>query len=248
MSFTIAIAGKGGTGKTTLAAMLVRLLVGRKQGSVLAIDADPNNTLGEYLGVPAGQSIGDVLEKLSGREPPAGMSKERYIEYEVQTILQEASGFDLLTMGRPEGPGCYCYVNNVLRNVINRLTGSYDFVVIDNEAGMEHISRKTSAEVNALVIVSTPAPAALEAARRIDRLVSELKLKVGARMLVVNDCTADSDAGKYAGPGLELAASVPHDEQLRSLSMKGAPIEVDPASKAGQAAADLLDTILKVKG
>jgi CO dehydrogenase maturation factor len=136
MGYTIAVAGKGGTGKTTVAALIVRLLKEKKAGSILAVDADPNHNLGEALGIKTDETIGSIIDEVS-RNPekiPAGMSKDRFIEYRVQTSVAEGEGFDLLSMGRPEGPGCYCYVNNVLRNVAGKLMQDYDYVVIDRKS------------------------------------------------------------------------------------------------------------------
>ena len=125
MGYTIAIAGKGGTGKTTIAALLVRLIKEKKMGSCLAVDADPNSNLAETLGVEVKATISGILDNIAGRPDrvPQGWTKDRFIEYQVQAAVQEAQGFDILTMGKPEGAGCYCYVNNVLRNIIGKLIG-----------------------------------------------------------------------------------------------------------------------------
>ncbi|MFZ2356380.1 MAG: AAA family ATPase [Candidatus Omnitrophota bacterium] len=146
MGYVIAVAGKGGTGKTTIAALLVNLLKEKKIGSVLAVDADPNSNLAEALGLETGQTIGKILDDISSNPDtiPKSMSKDRFIEYQVQSAIQETGGFDCLTMGRPEGPGCYCYVNNVLRNTMLKLIKDYDYIIIDNEAGLEHLSRRTT--------------------------------------------------------------------------------------------------------
>ncbi|MBP7216418.1 MAG: AAA family ATPase, partial [Candidatus Omnitrophica bacterium] len=138
MGYVIALAGKGGTGKTTTAALLIKILKEKKRGSILGIDADPNSNLAEVLGLPDSPTIGTILDTIS-RNPdsvPANMGKDHYIEYQVQSAVQEADGFDVLTMGRPEGPGCYCYVNNALRAVMQKLIKNYDYIVIDNEAGL----------------------------------------------------------------------------------------------------------------
>jgi CO dehydrogenase maturation factor len=224
MGYTIAIAGKGGIGKSTIAALVIRILVEKKAGSVLGIDADPNSNLGEFLGLRPGKTIGDVLDEISaGREKiPAGMSKDRYIEYAVQTIVEEGEGFDVLSMGRPEGPGCYCYVNNVLRGMTQKLIRDYDFVVIDNEAGLEHFSRKTSSSVDALLVVSDATAAGLRAAARIARLTQELKIKAKKKLLLIN--RSNAMAPREAVEGLEYLGSMPADNDIERLSVSGEPL------------------------
>ena len=156
MGRIVAMAGKGGTGKTTIAALIVRIIREKKIGSLLAIDADPNSNLGEVLGSKAGRNIGAILDEICVNPDiiPAGMPKERFIEYQVQSAIQEEDGFDILSMGKPEGPGCYCYVNNVLRGVMAKLIRDYDYIIVDNEAGLEHLSRRTSRLADVLVVVS----------------------------------------------------------------------------------------------
>jgi CO dehydrogenase maturation factor len=184
----IAIAGKGGVGKSTIASLLVRYLVEQNSGSVLAVDADPNSNLGDYLGVKPSQDIGRILDEISKNihNIPVNMSKDEFIAYRIETTLDESEGFDLLTLGRPEGAGCYCYANNVLRGVLSRLMSSYDYVVVDNEAGMEHLSRKTLKKIDTLIIVSDNTNAGLKAAKRIFDLVNELEIKYKNIYLLVN--------------------------------------------------------------
>ncbi len=234
MSFTIAIAGKGGVGKTTVAALLVRLLSEKKAGSVLAIDADPNSNLAEVLGVPAAKTVGEILDEISAHPEsvPAGMSKDRFIEFQVQTAVAEAGGFDILSMGRPEGPGCYCFVNNVLRNAIGRLTREYDYVVIDNEAGLEHLSRRTTRAAELLLVVSDATVVGLKAASRIDELSRELKIQVKRRGLILNRIADAQETGAGA-PQLSVLARLPSDEQVYQLSVTGASIfNLAPSSTA----------------
>ena len=224
MGYTIAIAGKGGIGKSTIAALVIRVLKEKKAGSVLGIDADPNSNLGEFLGIVPEKTIGGVLDEISAGKDriPAGMSKERYIEYAVQTIVQEGDGVDVLAMGRPEGPGCYCYVNNVLRGMTQKLIRDYDFVVIDNEAGLEHFSRKTASSADAMLVVSDPTPAGMRAAQRIAGLAHELKIKARKKFLLVNR----SPAGKVCEKidGLEYLGEVPADPAIEKLSLSGEPL------------------------
>ncbi len=232
MGYVIAVAGKGGTGKTTLAALLVRLLRESKSGSVLAVDADPNSNLAEALGVKSEQSIGAILDKIA-EDPsriPSGMPKERFIEYEIQTAVEEAEGFDILTMGRPEGPGCYCYVNNVLRNIMAKLIGDYDYIVIDNEAGLEHLSRRTTRSADAILVISDVTPAGLRAARRIIGLARELKIKTGKSLLLINRVAladkyrATKNRKALVGSGLEFLGYVPLDRGISRISLNGSSI------------------------
>jgi CO dehydrogenase maturation factor len=190
----IAVAGKGGVGKSTVASLLVRYLVKQNSGSVLAVDADPNSNLGDYLGVKPSQDIGKILDEISKNihNIPVNMSKDEFISYRIETTLDESKGFDLLTLGRPEGAGCYCYANNVLRGVLSRIMSSYEYIVVDNEAGMEHLSRKTLKKIDTLIIVSDNTTAGLKAARRIFDLVNELEIKYKNIYLLVNKVNADS--------------------------------------------------------
>jgi len=184
----IAVAGKGGVGKTTISSFLIRYLVKQKVGNILAVDADPNSNLGETLGLEPSQDIGKIIDDISKNinEIPVNMSKDEFITYRIETTLDEAEGFDLLTLGRPEGSGCYCYVNNVLRGVLSRFMSSYDYIVIDNEAGLEHISRKTVKKIDSLIIVSDNTTIGLKAANRIFDLANELKIEYKKSYLIVN--------------------------------------------------------------
>ena len=152
------------------------------------------------------------------------MPKDRYIEYRVQTAVQEGGGFDVLTMGRPEGPGCYCYVNNALRNVMDTLIKDYDYIIIDNEAGLEHLSRRTTRQADTLLVVSDATRVGLAAARRIRELAKELGLKTKKNLLVVNRCNQDPAKETLAGMGLEYLGCIRTDEQIAALSLKGDPL------------------------
>lgn len=187
MGKVISIAGKGGVGKTTVAAMIVLELC--KRGSpVLAIDADPNYNLGERLGVAVSTTIGSLREQLmrSKDELPAGISKQELVDYQMRLALQEEDCFDILTMGRQEGPGCYCYINSVLRSFTDALASKYAYVVIDNEAGLEHLSRRTTIGSDLLLVISDSSTTALRAAGRIARLSDEMELKIKRKVLVIN--------------------------------------------------------------
>jgi len=238
MGYTIAIAGKGGTGKTTITSLLVRLLKERGKGSVLAIDADPNSNLSEALGVKVKAPVGDILDAGAAQPAriPAGMSKDRFIEYRVHNAIVEAEGFDLLTMGRPEGPGCYCYVNNVLRNIMVSLVRDYDYVLIDNEAGLEHLSRRTTRAADALLIVSDATAVGYKSAVRISGLVRELGIKVKKSILIVNRCDNGIDESRAKAVGAQLAGSLPIDENISLLSIDGSSLfELDNDAKSLQA-------------
>ena len=195
MTMTIALAGKGGTGKTTIAALIVRYLVEERQGSVLAIDADPASNLNMVLGMEVRETIGGIREEMldmvqsSGAlagSLPGGMSKQEYLDYQVQMALVEGERVDLITMGRPEGLGCYCAANQMLRLIVDRLAKQYDYVVIDNEAGMEHLSRRTTRDVDVLLLVTDPTRRGLVTAGRMRDMVPGLDIGVGRMVLVVN--------------------------------------------------------------
>jgi CO dehydrogenase maturation factor len=232
MAFVIALAGKGGTGKTTLAALAVRFIVEKKKMPVLAVDADSNNCLNTALGVDVHATIGKLREESlqlirSGAERPGGMSMEQLFDYQVQQSLIESKGFDLMVMGRPEGPGCYCAANNIIRKYTDKLSETYPYVVIDNEAGMEHLSRRTTHKVNILLIVSDPAVRGIQTAERIDRLVDELQLDIDRREVVINRVSG-SEGNELKtmaeDSGLTVAGIVHQDPEIAYLDLQGKPI------------------------
>ena len=226
MGRVIAMAGKGGTGKTTTAALIVMIIKEKKLGSILAIDADPNNNLAEALGLFAKETIGSILDDITTHpeKVPSGMTKDRFIEYEVQAAIEEGDGFDVLTMGRPEGPGCYCYVNNVLRNVMSNLIKDYDYIVIDNEAGLEHLSRRTTKAADAMVIVSDPSAIGLKAAKRIVGLAKELKIQAKNSFLIINRACADIGNDKIKDLNIEYLGFIPHDIEIDKISLNGSSL------------------------
>jgi CO dehydrogenase maturation factor len=226
MGYTIAIAGKGGTGKTTIAALIARIIKEKKLGSILAVDADPNSNLSEALGIELKETIGEILDDIASHpeQVPAGMPKDRFIEYRIQTAIQEGDGFDLLTMGRPEGPGCYCYVNNVLRNIMAKLIRDYDYIVIDNEAGLEHLSRRTTRSAEALVVVSDATPAGLRAAGRISELVKELKIKTGKNLLLINRFAKKIKLEEIKRLNLDYLGNIPPDANIEKISLNGSSL------------------------
>lgn len=230
MAFTLAVAGKGGIGKTSVAALLIQGLIERAEGPVLAVDADPNPTLGFALGHPVVKTISELRNDLLDhiRKLSPGVTKDDYLELGIQECLSEGRGFDLLAMGAGEGPRCYCAVNSVLRRCIDRLRNAYRYVVMDNEAGLEHLSRCTTQDIDVLLIVSNGHPASLQAAARIRALTEKLALRIGRQYLVLNDATDADDeawcAEQARRTGLELLGIVPSDAMLRERSRRGEPL------------------------
>jgi CO dehydrogenase maturation factor len=198
----------------------------RHPGSILAIDADPSSNLAELLGVEMKHTIGSVLDEISAHPEkiPQDMSKDRFLEYQVLTAISEEDGFDILTMGRPEGPGCYCYVNNVLRGIMGKLVSDYKYVIIDNEAGLEHFSRRTTRAADALVVISDAAASGLRAAQRMLALVTELKLPVKRSFLIINRLAGQLEEEKIRNLGLTFLGSIPQDEQIEKSSLNGTSI------------------------
>jgi len=223
MGYVIAMAGKGGTGKTTIASLIIRSIKDKKLGSILAIDADPNSNLGELLGIEPGKDIGKILDEISNAPDtiPSGMTKERFIQFQVQSAVQEGDGFDILNMGKPEGPGCYCYVNNVLRGVMTKLIKDYDYIVIDNEAGLEHLSRRTTRLANTLIVVSDASSVGLKSAQRINALVKQLKFEVGISALLVNRFNKNIEDSRIKETGLAYLGNLPLDADIEESSLNG---------------------------
>lgn len=229
MAYVVALAGKGGTGKTSIAALTIKYLMEKRQKAVLAVDADSNACLNEALGVDVHATIGRLREESletirGGTERPGGMSMEQLFDYQVQQSLIEAKGFDLMVMGRPEGPGCYCAANNIIRKYTDKLSDSYPYVVIDNEAGMEHLSRRTTHKVDLLLIVSDPTVRGIRTAHRIDGLVDELKLDVGRKLFIINRVSGGEgeELKRFATElSLDVAALLPQDGNIFEFDLKG---------------------------
>jgi CO dehydrogenase maturation factor len=229
LTITIAVAGKGGTGKTTISAMLVKLL--SERGTVLAIDADPSVNLHMALGLESPETIGDIREEMAavagGGGLSAGMSKHEYMELRAQQALIESTGLDLLAMGRPEGPGCYCAANHSLRYSLDKLASSYNYVVIDNEAGMEHISRQTTRDVDILILVSDPTVRGVTTAARMQELLGELRTKMGDVYLVINrviDELSPEVEKVMQSNNLRLLATFPADPIVGEWDAMGRPL------------------------
>lgn len=247
MTMTIAFAGKGGTGKTTLAGLLIRYLVQHHLGSVLAIDADPSSNLHMVLGLPLTQSVGDIREDARSSVPP-GMARQDWLDYAVRMAVEEGGGFDLLAMGRPEGPGCYCAANHMLRTIVDGICKSYDYVVMDNEAGMEHLSRRTTRDADHLLLVSDASLRGLAAAEGMLALSHELDIDVRQRYLVVNRVMGALPAAfqaRIAQMGVPLWASVPYDAQLAEFDSSGRPLaELPPEALVSQAVEGMAQKLL----
>lgn len=249
MTFSAAVTGKGGTGKTTLSALLLRALVERGKKPILAVDADPNSNLNESLGVPLKRSVGEVreglLEKQGSLSPE--QSKEDYLGYMIQSSLTESDAFDLIAMGRPEGPGCYCYVNNVLRKIVDSMTSSYPYVVMDTEAGLEHLSRRTTRDLDLMIIMTDPTARGIATARRIAELVKELDTKVGQIYAVANRVPEPLDERirqDLQNAGLRCLGVVPEDELVREFEAEGKPIyNLPDGSKAFKSVNDMVDKL-----
>lgn len=245
MTYVIALAGKGGTGKTTVAGLVVRALGRNGHGPVLAVDADPNTCLDVAVGLTAKRTVSDLLDETRGlRDVPANMPKPLYLEYHLEECLIEGRGVDLIVMGRPEGAACYCSANSVLRTFLDRMIGSYPSVVVDNEAGMEHLSRRTTRDVDLLLVVSDATLTGARAARRIADLVRELALPVKRIAVAVNEAEtlADPVAEVLAGDGLAFAGFVPHDPLIVEMDLAGRPVtelpDDAPSVRAVQAIMD----------
>jgi len=226
MGKLIAVAGKGGAGKSTVAALVVRYLLERRLTPVLAVDADPNYTLGDGLGIPVENTIGMLREGFINERAslPAGMSRDAYLESQLQAGIHESQGVDLLVMGRQEGPGCYCALNNILRRFLDRLAADYRFAVVDNEAGMEHLSRRNTRKIDLLLVVADHTVKATRAAGRIVELIDELRLEVADKYLVLNRSPAQiapEVQGEIDRSGLPLLVTLPEDPEVRAADAQG---------------------------
>lgn len=261
MTTTIALAGKGGVGKTTIAAMIIKYLAQNQAGSILAIDADPSSNLNMVLGLDLEWTVGDIREEMLAQVRgalaaggaamgglPGGISKREYLEQHVRMSLAEGSRFDLVAMGRGEGPGCYCAVNHNLREVIDSLSRHYAYIVIDNEAGMEHLSRRTTRDVQHLLIVSDPTQRGLVAAGRIAELSRELDIHIENTHLVLNRLNGAVPAELKSlvdRLGIPLLGSIPADEQMAAFELSGRPlIELGDVSPVYRAVGNLMEQML----
>lgn len=249
MSRVIAVCGKGGTGKTTIAALILRSLLQAGKKPLLAVDADPNSNLPAALGLSVPQTVGQVLEEFHGKKLtlPPGMSKQAYLELRLNQAVVEANSLDLLVMGRPEGPGCYCSANAVLRDTLERLSENYQTVVIDNEAGMEHLSRRTAHRIDVLLMVSDPSMKGIRTVQSLFDLVRELELPVSQKFLVISRA-ADLDARlseTLRHLPVPLLGLLPEDKLITEADLAGQSLlQLPDSSAAAQAMQKMLQTIL----
>jgi CO dehydrogenase maturation factor len=248
MQYTIALAGKGGTGKTTMAGLLIKYLVKQEKTPILAVDADSNANLNEVLGLEVKETLGNAREEMKKGIVPGGMTKDIFMEMKMEEAMVEAPGFDLIVMGQPEGAGCYCAANTLLAGFMERLSGNYPFIVMDNEAGMEHISRLTTKNVDVLLIVTDPSRRGLQAAIRIDDLARKLNIGVVKSYVVINqarEAPSEMALKMIADGGVELIGTVPEDRTIYDFDFNGRPtIEMPDDSAAVQAAFGIFDKIV----
>ncbi|MFH1563328.1 MAG: AAA family ATPase [Nitrospirota bacterium] len=253
MSWTIAVGGKGGVGKTTITGLIIRYLLEKGKTPILAVDADANSNLNEILGVSIDKTDGSLRTIGSLREEvlneiknlPLGVFKENYLEYKIQEALVEQKGYDLLVMGRTEGPKCYCYANTILRKYMDVIASNYNYIVMDNAAGLEHLSRGTTRDVDVLFIVSDPTIRGIRTAGRIKQLIQELKLSIEKVFLIVNRVKNGLDEGirgEIKNQHLELAGTIPEDSQVFDEDVRCSPIFALPKeNKAFTAISEILD-------
>jgi CO dehydrogenase maturation factor len=261
MTTTIALAGKGGVGKTTIAGMVIKYLVQSQPGAVLAIDADPSSNLNMVLGLDLEWTVGDIREDLLSQVKgslqasgaamgalPGGVSKRDYLDYQIRASLAEGEQFDLIAMGRSEGSGCYCAVNHNLREVVDAISKNYAYVVIDNEAGMEHLSRRTTRDVQHLLVVTDPSQRGIVAAERIASYRHELDIRIENAYLILNRLVGEIPAAlqeKIDSLDIPLLATIPADPQVTALEYGGRPlIELGNDSPVFTAVARMMAEIL----
>ncbi|MBI2329426.1 MAG: AAA family ATPase [Chloroflexi bacterium] len=250
MTFSIAVAGKGGSGKTSLTSLVIRYLKQNSSAPILAIDADPNANLGDSLGLEVKQTIGSIIASFNDEKIniPPGMTKEAYLDYKLNEAIVESPGLDLITMGRGEGPDCYCYPNVILRKFADSLAANYAYVVMDNEAGMEHLSRRTTQNIDALLIISDHSVKGVRTIARIRDLVSELKLVVARQVVIINFAPAKLAplvSQELARLGIERVTLIPEDKQIYNCDLELKPLLGLPdTSKAVKVVADLMAELL----
>jgi len=233
---TIAVAGKGGTGKTTFCGMLIRRLADDKKGQILAVDADPNSNLNEVLGVALPMTLGEIregmLDKGSGDALPSGMTKQEYMEFMFGDALVEETDYDLLVMGRSQGAGCYCFVNGILSTQIDRYSGSYSYIIVDNEAGLEHISRGTLPRIDILLLVSDSSRRGIQAAGRVRQIAEDMKLNPRTMKLIVNRAPdgklSEGLLEEINIQKLDLLGVLPNDETIYRYDSDGLPSSTVP--------------------
>jgi CO dehydrogenase maturation factor len=249
MAFNIALAGKGGTGKTTIAGLLIKYLASKGKSPILAVDADCNANLNEVLGLEVPDTLGQAREDMKSGKVPAGMTKDVFMSMRLEEAVVERDDYDLLVMGQPEGAGCYCAANSLLAGFLERLVENYSYVVMDNEAGMEHISRLTTKNVDLLLIVADTSRRGLQAGLRINKLAKELNIGVARSGLIINQTKADLPQEVLdlaAQDGLELIGTVPEDDTVYEYDLQGKPtITIEASNPAVQAAFSIFEKVIQ---
>lgn len=254
MAHVIAIAGKGGVGKTTLSGMLIQYLADRRKGPVLAVDADANSNLNEVLGVEVDMTLGDIREEIARAEIsasspiPSGMTKADYAEFKFTSAIVEEDDYDLLVMGRTQGKGCYCYVNGLLQAQLAKFQKSYPYIVVDNEAGMEHISRGVLPSMETAILVSDCSRRGVQAVGRIAKLIEECEMHPKTVGLIVNRAPkGELNEGikeEIELQGLTLLGVVPQDDEVYECDCEGKPTSQLPAdSPVKKALYQILDNL-----
>jgi CO dehydrogenase maturation factor len=240
MSYVIALAGKGGVGKTTIAALIVKYLLKNNKTPILAVDADPNSNFSESIGVNIEDTIGSVLaDFLKNRgEIPPGTTKQAFLEVKLHQILKEGKDIDMMAMGTPDGPGCYCAANSILKDYFDNLATNYKYIVVDNEAGMEHFSRKNNSKIDLLIMCSNYSMKGIKTAKRLSDLVDSLGLEIKERALIVNQAPEQMDKNileEIKKSGLQLMGSIVPDSLIEEYEINGKALTVLPdSSKAFQ--------------
>ncbi|MBT8350575.1 MAG: AAA family ATPase [Deltaproteobacteria bacterium] len=249
MSFSIALAGKGGTGKTTLAGLLIKYLVKTERTPILAVDADSNANFNEVLGLDFSETLGNAREEMKKGIVPGGMTKDIFMSMKLEQAIVESKGYDLVVMGQPEGPGCYCAANTLLTGFLEKLTNNYPYIVMDNEAGMEHISRLTTSNTDILLVVSDTSRRGIQAAVRINKLAKNLNIGFGKSYLIINQTKnglPEAVANILNAEDLELAGTIPMDDTIYEYDLNGQPtIEMSENSKSVKAAFEIFKKIIK---
>jgi CO dehydrogenase maturation factor len=248
MPFSIALAGKGGTGKTTVSGMLIKYLIGSGKSPILAVDADSNANLNEVLGVKAYDTLGNAREDMKKGKVPDGMTKDIFMSMKLEEAVVETEHFDLVVMGQPEGAGCYCAANSLLSGFLERLVDNYNYMVMDNEAGMEHISRLTTRNVDILLIVTDTSRRGLQAGIRIHELAHNLNIGMGKSYLIMNqvkNAPAPAVMEIIENSGIELAGTIPEDDGVYDFDLKGLPtIDLSKENPAVKAAFDIFNRVI----
>ena len=252
MSYNIAVVGKGGSGKTTVASLVVRYLKKNGLEPILAVDADANANFGESLGLNVRQTIGAIIATFNEEKIniPPGMTKEAYLEIKLNGAMVESKGLDLVTMGRGEGPACYCYPNLLLRKFMDSMSGNYRYVVMDNEAGMEHLSRRTTQNIDELLLVSNHSVKGIRTIYRVKELVAELKLVVKRQSVIINMVTDDIDRHvkeEMSRLGIEPAAIIPLDNTVAESDMAMNPLLDLPDCRSTEVVDTLMTRLLQNK-